>query len=65
MPKMKPHSGMAKRVKSTGTGKLRHQKGRRVTHLMQKRATGRTRLDDNDVAVSKADRKRVRRLLGK
>ena len=65
MPKMKPHSGMSKRVKTTGTGKLRHQKGRRVTHLMQKRSTARTRLDDADVAISKPDRKRVRRLLGK
>jgi len=64
MPKMKPHSGMGKRVKATGTGKLRHQKARRRTHLMQKQSTGRTRLDDGDVSVSKADRKRVRRLLG-
>ena len=65
MPKMKPHSGMSKRVKATGTGKLRHQKGRRVTHLMQKQSSGRSRLDVADEAVSKPDLKRVRRLLGK
>ena len=29
MPKMKPHSGMKKRVKITGTGKLRRQKANR------------------------------------
>ncbi|CAN5446835.1 MAG: 50S ribosomal protein L35 [Nocardioidaceae bacterium] len=65
MPKMKPHSGMKKRVKVTGSGKLRHQKARRRTHLMQKQSTARTRLDDGDVAVSKADTKRVKRMLGK
>ena len=65
MPKMKPHSGMAKRVKVTGSGKLRHQRGRRVTHLMQKQSSGRSRLDDADKGFSKPDLKRVRRLLGK
>ena len=65
MPKMKSHSGMKKRVKRTGSGKLVHQKGRRVTHLMQKKSSGRSRLDDADVAISKADAKKVRKLLGK
>lgn len=65
MPKMKSHSGMKKRVKRTGSGKLVHQRGRRVTHLMQKKSSGRSRLDDSDVSVSKADAKKVRRLLGK
>ena len=64
MPKMKPHSGMKKRVKVTGSGKLRHEKARRRTHLMQKQGTARTRLDDGSVAVSKADTSRVRRMLG-
>ncbi len=61
---MKPHSGMKKRVKITGSGKLRHTKGRRRTHLMQKQGTGRTRLDDGMVAVSKADTPKVKKLLG-
>jgi large subunit ribosomal protein L35 len=65
MAKFKPHSGASKRFKLTGTGKLRHEKGRRRTHMMQKQATGRTRLEDGIVPVSKADTKRVRRLLGK
>jgi large subunit ribosomal protein L35 len=65
MPKMKSHSGMKKRVKRTGSGKLVHRHGRRVTHLMQKKSSGRSRLDDSNVAVSKADAKKVRKLLGK
>jgi len=65
MPKMKPHSGMKKRVKVTGTGKPRHQKARRRTQLMQKQSTARTRLDSSDSAVSKADTKRVKKMLGK
>jgi len=32
---------------------------------MQKQSTARTRLDAGDVAVSKADTKRVKRMLGK
>ena len=65
MPKNKPHSGMSKRVKVTGSGKLRHLKARRHTHLMQKKATARTRLEDGTMAVSQADTKRVRRMLGR
>lgn len=65
MPKMKSHSGMKKRVKRTATGKLLHQHGRRRTHLMQKKSSGRSRLDDSTAPVSKADAKRVRKLLGK
>ncbi|MEJ7756116.1 MAG: translation initiation factor IF-3 [Nocardioidaceae bacterium] len=45
MPKMKSNSGIKKRVKITGTGKLMHEKGRRRTHLMQKQSSGRSRLD--------------------
>ena len=66
MPKMKSHSGMKKRVKVTGSGRIRHAKGRRQTHLLQKSGnSGRTRLDDNDVEISKADLPRVKKLLGK
>ncbi len=65
MPKNKTHSGTSKRVRVTGTGKLLHDKGRRQTHLMQKKSTARTRLDDGPTSVSKADTKRVKRLLGK
>jgi len=65
MPKMKSSSGIKKRVKITGTGKLMHEKGRRRTHLMQKQSSGRSRLDGGMVPIAKADRKRVKKLLGK
>ena len=65
MPKMKTHSGTSKRVRITGGGKLVHDHGRRQTHLMQKQSTGRSRLDKDSTEVSKADKKRIRRLLGK
>ncbi len=65
MPKMKPHSGMKKRVKLTGSGKIRRQKGARRTHLVQKQSSGRTRMDDGVEDVSKADVPRVRRMLGR
>ncbi|MFD6072897.1 50S ribosomal protein L35, partial [Amycolatopsis lurida] len=42
MPKMKTHSGTSKRVRVTGSGKLRRQKaGRR--HLMEKKSNRLTR----------------------
>lgn len=65
MPKMKPNSGMKKRVKVTGSGKLMHGKGRRRTHLLQKSGSGAARREDANQAVSKADAPRVKRLLGK
>ena len=58
-------SGNSRKMKRTGSGKLVHRHGRRVTHLMQKKNSGRSRLDDSNVAVSKADAKKVRKLLGK
>ena len=33
MPKIKTHKSMAKRIKITGTGKIRHDKARK-SHLM-------------------------------
>jgi len=64
MPKMKPHSGMKKRVKLTGSGKLRRGKVGRRTHLVQKQSSGRTRLDKGDKDVAAADVSRVRKMLG-
>ncbi|MFD1826873.1 MULTISPECIES: large ribosomal subunit protein bL35 [Mumia] len=64
MPKMKRNSGMKKRVKVTGTGKLVHKHGRRRTHMMQKQNTARTRLESGDQPIAKADVPRVKRMLG-
>lgn len=63
MPKNKTHSGTAKRVKLSGTGKLlRQQAGKR--HLLEKKSSRYTRRHDGVVEVARQDRKRVRRLLG-
>jgi large subunit ribosomal protein L35 len=64
MPKNKNHSGMAKRVKVTGSGKLRtEQVGKR--HRLEGKSSHRTRRLAGTVAVAKADTKRVRKLLGR
>jgi len=64
MPKMKPHSGMVKRVKVTGRGKLLiEQAGKR--HLLEGKSSRRTRRLTGTVEVSSVDRKRVKKLLGR
>jgi large subunit ribosomal protein L35 len=64
MPKMKTHSGIKKRVKVTGKGKLRRQQANR-RHLFEHKASTRTRRLAMDADVSPADTKRVRKLLGR
>ncbi len=64
MPKMKPHSGMKKRVKITGSGKLRRQKANR-RHNFEHKPTTRTRRLDGTTEVAAADVGRVRKLLGR
>ena len=64
MPKMKSHSGMKKRVRVTGSGKLMRQRaGKR--HLNEHKASTRTRRLSLDVEVAGADVKAAKRLLGK
>ena len=64
MPKMKPHSGMGKRVKKTGRGRLlTEQAGKR--HLLEGKSSRRTRRLTGTVEVSAADQKRVKKLLGR
>ena len=63
MPKNKTHSGMSKRVKVTGTGKLmRQQAGLR--HRLEVKSSKETRDLSRVVPVNKADVKRVKKLLG-
>ncbi len=64
MPKMKTHSGMKKRIKVSGSGKLLRQKANR-RHYLEYKPTTRTRRLDGTTEVSKADRKRARKMLGK
>lgn len=63
MPKFKPHSGMKKRVKLSGSGKLRREQANRQ-HLFEHKPSTRTRRLDGTVDVSQADRKRVKKMLG-
>ncbi len=64
MPKMKTHSGIKKRIKVTGRGKLMRQKANR-RHLLEHKPSTRTRRLDGTTEVSAADRQRTRKLLGK
>ena len=64
MPKAKTHSGASKRFRKTGTGKIVRQKaGRR--HLLEHKATKRTRRLDGPVVIDKNDEKKIKKLLGK
>ncbi|HZM81380.1 MAG TPA: 50S ribosomal protein L35 [Candidatus Limnocylindrales bacterium] len=64
MPKMKSHTGMGKRVKVTGKGKiLAEQAGKR--HLLEGKSSRRTRRLTGTVEVSKADAPRIKKLLGR
>jgi len=64
MPKNKTHSGMSKRIKVTGSGKLlRQQTGLR--HRLEVKSSKETRDLSGVVPVSKSDVKRVRKLLGR
>ena len=64
MPKMKSHTGMGKRVKITGSGKiLAEQAGKR--HLLESKSSHVTRRLTGTVEVAKSDLKRVRRMLGR
>ena len=64
MPKFKPHTGTGKRVRITGSGKIRtEQAGKR--HLLEVKSSRRTRRLTGTVELAKVDRKRVNRLLGR
>jgi large subunit ribosomal protein L35 len=63
MPKMKRHSGMAKRVKITAKGKfLREPAGKR--HLLEGKSSKVTRRMDGYVELDKVEKKRIKKLLG-
>jgi len=64
MPKMKTHSGTKKRIRVTGGGKLMRQRANR-RHLLEYKSSRRTRRLAGDVELSKADTKKVNKLLGR
>jgi len=64
MPKNKTHSGMKKRVKVTGSGKLlTEHAGKR--HLLERKSSRITRRLSGTSEVAAVDAPRVKRLLGK
>jgi large subunit ribosomal protein L35 len=64
MPKMKTHSGSKKRFRLTGTGKVMHRRANRG-HYFEHKPSTRTRRLANDVVMSPADAKTIKKLLGK
>ena len=64
MPKMKPYSGAGKRVRITAGGKIVAEPAGKRHHLEGKSSRQTRRLTGLDV-VSKADRKRLKKLLGR
>jgi large subunit ribosomal protein L35 len=64
MPKMKPHTGIGKRVKVTGTGKIVSQQAG-LRHHLELKPSRRTRRMTGTVELSKVDTKRIKKLLGR
>ncbi|MBZ5533530.1 MAG: 50S ribosomal protein L35 [Acidobacteriia bacterium] len=62
MPKMKTHSGAAKRFKKTATGKIKRGKAYK-RHILTSKGTKRKRQLDTDTLVSDADAHKVRRMI--
>jgi len=62
MPKMKTHRGAAKRVKVTGTGKLKRMRSNK-SHILTKKTTKRKRRLRKPDLVSPADKKRLNKIL--
>ena len=64
MPKMKPHTGIGKRVKVTGTGKIVSQQAG-LRHHLELKSSHRTRRMTGTVELSKVDTKRIKKMLGR
>jgi large subunit ribosomal protein L35 len=63
MPKNKTHSGIKKRIKVTGSGKLLRQKAG-TRHLLEHKSSVVTRRLAGTVEVAPSDSRRVRKMLG-
>ncbi len=63
MPKMKTDSGAKKRIKVTGSGKLRRRKAFRG-HLMEKKSSVRARRLGRESDIASGQQKNVKKLLG-
>jgi len=63
MPKMKTDSGAKKRIKVTGSGRLRRRKAFRG-HIMEKKTSVRSRRLGRDTDISPTVEKKIKRLMG-
>jgi large subunit ribosomal protein L35 len=63
MPKMKTDSGAKKRIRVTGSGKLRRRKAFRG-HLMEKKSSVRSRRLGRETEIASGSVKHVKRMLG-
>ncbi|RKZ08129.1 50S ribosomal protein L35 [bacterium] len=63
MPKIKTNRGARKRFRVTGTGKVKRIKAY-ASHILTKKSSKRKRKLRHSTLVSKADARRVRRMLG-
>ena len=64
MPKMKTHTGTAKRFRVTGSGKIMRRRANRA-HYNEHKSSRVTRRLYNEVPVAPADVRAIRKLLGK
>ena len=62
MPKMKSNRGAAKRIRKTGSGKLRRMRANK-SHILTKKSPKRKRRLRSATLVAKADVKRLKRML--
>jgi large subunit ribosomal protein L35 len=63
MPKMKSETAAKKRIKVTGSGRLRRRKAFRG-HLLEGKSSKRTRRLGRDADVAPGQAKRVKRMMG-
>jgi large subunit ribosomal protein L35 len=62
MPKLKTHSGAAKRFKKTATGKVKRGHSH-LRHILTSKDTKRKRKLAEQVVVSKADTAKIKRMI--
>jgi len=62
MPKLKTHSGAAKRFKKTGTGKIKRGHAYK-RHILTSKGTKRKRQLYKDVMLDKADVPKIKRMI--
>jgi large subunit ribosomal protein L35 len=64
MPKMKTHSGTARRFRITGSGKVMRRRANK-NHLLEHKPSQRTRRLSKELVVAPSDTKKIKKLLGK